>query len=52
MLIVEFLEKEYKKNIWLCFVFLVIEVKVVVKGFGLNRKDKCIKGNVVIWKRK
>lgn len=44
--------KRTRKTIWLRFAPLAIEAKVAVKGFGLNRKDKCIKGNAVTWKRK
>jgi hypothetical protein len=40
------------ENIWLRFAPLAIKAKVAVKGFGLNRRDKCIKGNAVTWKRK
>jgi hypothetical protein len=30
---------------------LAREAKVAVIGEALNRKDKCIKGNAVTWKR-
>ena len=46
------LRKRTQKNIWLRFAPLAIKAKVAVKGFGLDRKDKCIKGNAVTWKRK
>lgn len=44
--------KRTQKNIWLRFAPLAIKAKVAVKGFGLNRKDKCIKGYAVTWKKK
>ena len=43
--------KAQKKNIWLRFAPLTTKARIAVKGFGLNRRDKCIKGNAVTWKR-
>jgi hypothetical protein len=49
VLTVELLGKEPKKLFGFA---LAIKAKSVVMGFGLNRKDKCIKGNAFTWKRK
>ena len=44
-------KEKAQKNIWMYSSPLAKKAKVAVIGEALNRKDKCIKGYAVTWKR-